>query len=201
MALIAKWTLDGDSTDTAYATWNPVDKNGNITLSGSNLVATCDGTAWFRGVRSVISKSAWKWYWEYTITTWTSGVSVLSVGIGNSSATLTNYVGQDANGWGWYNDGTSSIIRNNASSLETPVAFAQWDIIGIALDMTAGTVAWYRNNTFIYITTGTAITWNLFAMVSCYNLASVTANYGDVAFTYTPPTWFIALRSNTSWSC
>lgn len=185
-----------------YATWNPSDKSANITLSGSNLIATCDGTAWFRWVRSTISQTSGKYYWEYTITTWVGWVSVLSVGIGKSTATLSNYVGQDANWWGWYNDGTSSIIRNNATSLSTPAAFAQGDIIGIALDLTASTVAFYKNNTLIY-TTGATVSGTLFAMVSCYNLASVTANFWP-SLTYSPPAGFNAglytgTTSNGSW--
>lgn len=191
-----------------YATWNPSDKSANITLSGSNLVATCDGTAWFRGVRSTISQASGKHYWEYTITTWTSGVSVMSVGIGTTSATLSNYVGQDNNAWGWYNDWTSSKIRKNAVDLNSPTAFAQGDVIGIALDLTWNTVSFYKNNTLAY--TATSVSGTLFAMVSCYNLASVTANFGASSLTYSPPggynawlytgtadtngSWFMALR-------
>ena len=78
-----------------YATWNPSDKDASVTLSGGNLVASSTSASW-AAVRSTISKSSGKWYWEYTVTAIGNGHTQ---GIGNSSATLANYVGQDANGW------------------------------------------------------------------------------------------------------
>lgn len=172
-----------------YSTWNPSDKNANINLSWWNLVATCNGTVSFNGVRSTVSQSSGKHYWEYTITTWVSGVSVLSVGIGNSSANLSNYVGVDPNWWWWYNDWTTSSIRNNSVNLNSPTAFAQGDIIWIALDLTASTVAFYKNNTLMY-TTAATVSGTILAMVSCYNLSSVTANFWASTMAYTAPSGF-----------
>lgn len=75
-----------------YATWNPADKGANITLSGGNLTATTSAFAW-DAVRTTISKSTGKWYFEMSITANNLGFS----GIGKSTATLASYLGSDAN--------------------------------------------------------------------------------------------------------
>ncbi len=83
-------------------TWNPSDKSTNVTLSNGNLTylktaaATHDGTC-----RATISKATGKWYWEVLIVNIAGGNSESAGGIANSSAPLTNYVGSDANGWGY----------------------------------------------------------------------------------------------------
>lgn len=99
-----------------YATLNPSDKDSAITLSGGNLTMSSATNAW-RSVRATIGKSGGKWYWEVTNTTSSNPYWVR--GIGNSSATLADRVGIDSNGWGWYNDGVSTLKYTN----NTPVAY------------------------------------------------------------------------------
>ena len=159
-----------------YATWNPSDKAGTITLSGGNLI-----TSGSKGVRSTISKNGTgKWYWEVTISNSTSG----QVGIANSSYTLTNYLGQDANGWAY---GASGTIDNNGAALQTGLAtYTTGDIIGVAFDSVAGTLQFYKNN----VSQGSAVTGlsgALFAAVGGNLATNMTANFGASALTYTPP--------------
>lgn len=173
------------SVAVTYATRNPSDKSANITLSWGNLIATNSTAAW-SSVRSTIAKSSGKRYREYTIGAGTDWF----VGIGNSSATLSNYPWWDSNGyWYYYNDG-SKWTANSYSAYWA--SYTTGNIIGVALDMTAGTITMYKNNVSQW-TMYTGLTGNLYAMVGMYGnwaSTSVTANFGATALTYTPPAGF-----------
>jgi hypothetical protein len=168
-----------------YATWNPADKAASITLSGGNLIATLTTTP--AAVRSTIGKSSGKWYWEIKVSV--SHASVVN-GVATSSASLATYCGGDAFGWGYACDGTSynNAIPNNLYG----AAWVNGDIIGVALDMGAGTITFYKNN----ISQGIAysgLTGIVFAMASSNGIATAyTANFGATAFQYTPPPGFNA---------
>ena len=80
-------------------TWNPDDKNANITLSNGDLTATAVGTS-HKSIRATESKSSGKWYWEYTITV--GGTQYH--GIGLSTAALNSYCGSSSYSWGYGSD-------------------------------------------------------------------------------------------------
>jgi len=167
------------STSVTYATWNPADKGAGMTLSGSNLTATVGTPAM---VRSTIGKSSGKWYWEVTRG---SGSSDNVIGIANSSAGLTSYVGSDANGWGYI--GSSGQKTNNASAAAFGASYTTGDIIGVALDMDTGQVTMYKNNTSQGIMY-TGLTGTIYAAFGTGNSGdNVTANFGATALTYSPP--------------
>lgn len=174
-------------TTTGTTTWNPSDKSANITLSGGNLVAT--NTA-LGSVRGTVGKASGKWYWEVTVST----ISVeATVGIGNSSATLTNNPGADVNGWGYISQG-SKTTNNSASAYGA--GYSSGDVIGVALDMDNGTLTFYKNN----VSQGQAfsgITGTIYPMVGEHSGDVFTANFGTTAFTYAIPTGFAALASDT----
>src|SRR3990167_4654872 len=168
-----------------YATWNPSDKGANVTLSNGNLTASFDTSD--NAVRSTISKSSGKWYWELSFD---SGTNADFGGIALSTAALTDYVGADANGYGWW--ASNGWVMNSGAPVATYSTLAAGDIIGIALDLDGGILTMYKNNTAQSATiTGLSGTW--FAAISRRGVAaSITANFGATAFTYTPPTGFNA---------
>ena len=166
-----------------YATLNPSDKASNVTLSNGNLTAATSSSAW--GVaRSTIGKSSGKWYWEYTFT---SGAASFLVGVANSSASLTTYVGGDANGWGYYKGGNK---YNNNTNSAYGATYAQGDVIGVALDMDGGTITMYKNNVS-QGTMYTGLTGTLYAAVS-QDLTgqTITCNFGASLMTYTAPSGY-----------
>ena len=116
------------------------------------------------------------------------------LGISNANAVLNNYVGQDANGWGYYSDGTKF---NNATGSAYGASFTTNDVIGVALDMDAGTLVFYKNNT----SQGTAfssLTGTMFPTVSdgsSSSTANLIANFGQRPFAYTPPAGFKSLNT------
>jgi hypothetical protein len=165
-----------------YATWSPTDKGAACTLSNGNLTVTYGAAS----VRSTISKSSGKWYWEVTSTSAAGG----SRGVGNASASLANYPGFDANAIEYDKNGqtyTSNIGTAYGASFTTSV-------IGHALDVDARTITWYKDGVSqgvkslpTNLTTGA-----IFAMVGKGGTpnAVCTANFGASKFVYPVPAGF-----------
>jgi hypothetical protein len=126
-------------------TWNSADKSGDITLSGSDLIATrATGTASYVGVRSVSSKSSGKYYFEIEVTYVGSGGNE-GFGVANGTASLTNYPGGDLNSIGEFPDNTSSAIYINAGSVGTLGSIASATRIGVAVDLDTDVVGFTLN--------------------------------------------------------
>lgn len=175
-----------------YATWNAADKNANITLSGGNLTASHDAGnagAW-EGVRSTIGKTSGKWYWELTF----AGQPRMSA-VANTSASLTNFFGGDANGWGYYGGDGQKYTGGTGSAYGS--TYVVGDVIGVALNMDAGTVTFYKNG----VSQGQAfsgLTGTIYAGgTTDTSSASFTANFGATAFAQTVPTGFCQGLSDT----
>ena len=167
-----------------YATLNPLDKTSTLTLSGGNLVASTSSAATHTGVRSTISVSSGKWYWEYTITAIGGGCMN---GVSLSSASLVSgqaYPGFDASGWGYQN---SANKYNGAGGAAYGATFTTGDVIGVALDMGTTTITMYKNNAS-QGSMFTNVTGSIFAHVSIQSgTGTITANFGATTMTYTAP--------------
>lgn len=168
------------------ATWNASDKGASVTLSGGDL-STSIGSAATGMVRSTIGKSSGKWYWEVTPT----GGSNSIIGIANSSGNLASLPGSDANGWGYSQSG---VKWHSGSFAGYGAAFTTSDVIGVALDMDAGTLVFYKNN----VSQGTAytgLTGTIYAAVgadTAANVKTASTNFGASALTYSPPSGYNA---------
>ena len=175
----------------APTTWNPADKDGNITLSGSDLIATKVISAGVSGVRSITNKSAGKWYFEITV-----GSGYANLGIGTSSAPLNAELGSDAHSYSFW--GANGRIYHNGLNYAYGSIFTS-GVIGFAIDLDAGKIWWARNG--VWQNSGnpaggtneafSGISGTFYAMFSSYQLnGQVTANFGASAFAYTAPTGF-----------
>lgn len=168
-----------------YAAWDSANKNAAVTLSGGNLTATSASEDC--GVRSTIGVSSGKWYWEVTGVDNDGSGFADSVGIATSTYAFAVAVGADGNGWGYVClSGTTPLKYNNGSTNAYGVTFAKTDVIGIALDLSAGTLTFYKNNA----SQGTAfssLSGTFYAAISmCTNATSRTANFGP-GTVYAPP--------------
>jgi hypothetical protein len=173
-------------------TWNPADRNSNLTLSNGNL--NTQGNLVSGGaVRATSGKSSGKWYWEVWLTAINSNDNA-RIGVGNSSMSLNSRPGDDSNGWG-YQTGTGARV-NNGNYVAYGSALGNGDILGVALDMDAGTLRFYRNG----VDLGVAFTGLTGTIFPAYgydaNNSVFYTNFGAEGFAYTVPSGFSAIGGN-----
>jgi hypothetical protein len=186
-------TLWGTDTGTGgevrgnYCTVNPLDKLSTVTLTNGNLdIATGSG---YGGARGTIAVTSGKWYWEVTPTDITGGAAI---GIWDTSEALANNVGSTAKSWSYWNNGQK---QNNNSNSSYGASYTTNDVIGVALDMDAGTLVFYKNNT----SQGTAfssITGTIapgFGDTAASSSSTLVCNFGARPFSYTAPSGFKSL--------
>lgn len=179
------------STTRTYATWNPADKGGGVNLSNGNLTVSLATTPTDGGsVRSTIGKAAGKWYWEVTV----GGTQSWSLpGVADATASIASnsvYV-FSVGGYGYYTP-TGTKYNNGGSSAYSTGA-SPGDVIGVALDMDAGTLTFYKNG----VSMGAAfsgLAGTFYAAEGNYTLdvTQSTANFGATAFAYSVPSGFNA---------
>jgi hypothetical protein len=185
-----------------FTTWNPADGNGSLQVSANNLVATGIFTGgWVRAYdRHVVITG--KLYWEVTAITWAGSGTYFGLGMKPPSPG-TNA----ANAAGVFNSG--AIWLDASSSGLTLGTRAAGDIIGIAVDFAAQLI-WFRvAPSGNWNGSGTAnpatgvgglsfgtVFGPVYSAYPCVflNTASdaVITNFGDSAFSGTPPSGFNA---------
>lgn len=175
--------------------WNPLDKGAAVTLSNGNLTVTSapSGTGIGAAVRANTGKSSGKWYWEVTLT---DSVNA-SVGVANLSATLDSLENNSGNSWAWGSAGTAKYPGGGAYGS----GFTIGDVIGVALDMTAGTLTFYQNG----VSKGTAATGlsgTLYPIVASRAgfTTNTTANFGATSFAFAAPSGYSALQAASTFT-
>jgi hypothetical protein len=166
-----------------YCTWNPL-HNKSVTLTNGNL----DGSTSSGMVVGTIAVSSGKWYWECTPTDTTVQQLFGIIAVRNTS--LPNYPGGSSDSYGYY--ATNGNKYNNSSSSSYGASYGNGDVIGVALDLDAGTLVFYKNGS----SQGTAYSSlsGTFAPASGDGATNAwTANFGQRAFAYTAPSGFKAL--------
>ena len=167
-----------------YCTLNPlaVKIASAVTLSNGNLDAATvtSGDICY----ATMGMSSGKWYWEVTCI---SGVHM--IGISKDVFPITDW--QTANGLAYYSANGNKYTNGAGSAYGA--TFTTNDVIGLALDMDAGTLVFYKNGT----TQGTAftgITGTYFASVQNAGAnGTMSFNFGQRAFANTAPSGFKAL--------
>ena len=189
-------------------TWDPANKNANITLSGGNLVATSGTlTGFFVPVFSTGSiTTAQKIYWEITVTTIGATAQKFGVGVGNAlSSTGDNFfIGVDTTGIAIYDNGA---VFYNLTQVATYGSFGAGNVVNVAVDFSAGLIWWATNggiwnaNALANAATGTGgqtigVSGNLLPGVTLeYDGTTqdvATADFGATTFAY--PALFAALQ-------
>ena len=182
-----------DTPTNNWCTWNPLSKDGGTTLSNGNLDIS---SANYGNNTATFFVTSGKWYWE--------GVGTGYVGAicGNDGQNFANSIsGTGSNSIGYWNGNGYAYWGSGSTGSGT--TYSSSDVVGIALDMDNGTVKFYKNNTLIHdLTFGSGTIPDLSAGVfPCYNnglvntTQTVVHNFGQRAFSYTPPTGFKALNS------
>ena len=175
-----------------YPTWNPLTAGGLVTFSEANLKALSTSASAPYNIESTIKTSTTgKWYAEVTVA---AGASNPAVGIGNNPSTSNSNTDQFT---AYRTNATYITSGMGASSSGTPATFTTNDVIGIAYDVAAGTLVFYKNGT---LQSGgfTGITVGSYSFIVRKDSASGDGgflNCGQRPFTYTPPSGFVALNT------
>lgn len=178
-----------------YCVLNPLSNpNGPIfTLSNGNLTYSCSASAGNAPKMAVVGSfgmSSGKWYCEATETSTNSCFGINGGLVSGGNANGVNYAFV-------YNGGA---VASAATYSGTTPTYTTNDIIGLALDVGALTLAAYKNGTLLGTFSGLeASIINWFFLQTVASGASATSsvwNFGQRPFSYTPPSGFLPLNTN-----
>jgi len=158
-----------------YATFNPLAKGANVTLSEGNLKYSTSSASGVNGIVSMRISTGMKSYFEFTC----GSVSLYR----NISIGGVTYVGD------------SGSISGGTGGTGTFATWTTGDVIRFACDYNAGTIACYKNATLQTTVTGVTNTseWEINAAQATNTTGEYTANFGQRPFAYTPPSGFNSL--------
>jgi hypothetical protein len=181
-----------DTPTLNYCAFSSIDQVGGTNTITAGLDITTSSGA-ISAALGTIYVSTGKWYWEFTV----NGVAgAPQVGIAKApvGTISTNGPGQSANAYVYASSGSKG---NNNSFTAYGATFTTNDVIGVALDLDAGTIVFYKNN----VSQGTAfsgLTGEFSAIVGDAGAATTISgsiNFGQRAFAYSPPSGFVALNT------
>ena len=193
------------ATAANFAVLNPLDRNVNLLISNANLTCAYSGVA-SALIRGTFGVTSGKWYFEVTPSNIGNGNCVF--GVVNSLASVNNYIGADANGWGFAPQPSGSSYKYSNGTATAYGTANGTGTYAIAIDVDAGKI-WFSDNTGAWIASGspstganasfTTLTGTLFPSVCHYSGTSQNtasdANFGQRPFAYTPPSGFVALNA------
>ena len=177
-----------DENAANFCTMNAL--NGIGTISDGNMTLLSTVANWqSRG--GTVAVSSGKWYWEAHVIT--KG-TYMQIGIVGSDVFFqsTDDIQEWPTGYGYYSVGKKV---HNAANSSYGTTFTTGDLIGVALDLDAGTIEFYKNNASQGVAF-TGISGEFIPAFAVYGGSSkVTANFGQRPFAYTPPTGFLKLNT------
>ena len=175
-----------------YATYNSAGSAPSVTLSNGNLDASHGAFSSTTGAASTFGVSSGKWYWEVTINAISSGAPYIGIVRSDQLYPFTTLFANNSQGYAYRSNGQK---RNNSTDTAYGASYTSGDVIGVALDMDAGTIVFYKNNssqgTAFSSLSGTFIPID--ANGTSGGTYTSTINFGQRAFAYTAPSGFKAL--------
>ena len=193
-----------DTPTNNFPTMNPLNRGvDNPTCTDGNLYF--GGSTDHVNVATLAIPSSGKWYWEYTKTT---GTLLMSGIIGDPEKTYngtSTFLGGQANGYSVYAaNGQTYAAGSNATYMATPststtimIAFdADNRRLYFGADGNWGDGSGNTNQTFANAAIAHTVTAGItYYPAGSFNGGSAFANFGQRAFSYTPPTGYRALNS------
>lgn len=135
-------TANFDSGDLVYSppagftalggTWNPSDKDSTILLSGSDRIATKQTSNSFANVRGNTALTSGRWYWEIVINEASVSTDVC-IGVATSAVALNDPVGNDANGWSYYQNTGQSYHSGSLAAYGG--TYGNGTVVGVAVQI------------------------------------------------------------------
>jgi hypothetical protein len=186
------WTSGTGNGVANYCVLNPLNiptTGSPATISNGNLDAVTPSSG-YGFTTGTIAASSGKWYWEYVAT----AGSNFSLGFGLTTCAKT-YAGDTGSYMYYSNDGKT--YANAGAGVTYGATWTTNDVIGVALDLDAGTATFYKNN----VSQGQAFSglsgtfFPVFSDQSPSASNTFTANFGQRPFSYTPPSGYVALNT------
>jgi hypothetical protein len=177
------------ATTANYATLNPLmfrlSNTPAATLSNGNLTSTHTPSAYGTYVFSTIAGFGAKFYYEAVVSTLIGGVSIgIDGGLGVNSSEAARVVYQNSGG-----------KRVNGTASAYGASYTTGDVIGVAIDLIAGSITFYKNNVSQGVASSAIGTNPYFSYGESDTGNVLNWNFGQQGFTYTPPTGFVALNT------
>ncbi len=167
--------------------WDPAKKGANASIAGSTATSTSYNNG---GIKSVAGVSSGKYYLEVT-----QASQYALYGFGTSAQSVSanpSYPGASPASIGIYGyDGT--FYQNDITTPLFGRALTVSDIVGLALDADAHTLAAYLNGVLKGTATALPVGEVFFSFASGSSYQStIDVNFGETAFAYSPPEGFFA---------
>lgn len=173
---------------TTPCTWNPADKGSGIILSNGNRTASVTAVATARqGVRATTSRNTvGNWQFEVAVGAFT-GTQLPIIGVSDSSAPLTQFLGATNDGWGYYGFSGQTLHNNTSSSYGA--AYTTGDIIGAVYNAATGALSFYKNGVSQGVAFGAGVVGPAFPTVSAGGATTtdtclLTLNAGEFPFSF-----------------
>lgn len=183
-----------DTPTNNFCTWNALTPSSFLTQGSVNITdgaLRVEDVATSYGVfsRGTFSLSSGKWYWEIKTEYVGGGYGAIGIGAENASDGYNSYV--------YTSDGEKATdIYGSGTSYGSP--HSNGDIVGVALDMDAGTIEFYLNG----VSLGEAFSGISGSYVPIVGdgqnttTYSYVANFGQRPFVYIPPTGYKSLSTS-----
>ena len=186
-----------DSPTNNYCTLNGVATGGSI-FSQGNLKATTGTNTNRIAVGTISTPSSGKWYWECTPTSLTGGLGIGVGNLGSYQTTVNTYLGNYAGTYLWYAYGGNGWKDVNGSNSSVGQSFVANDVVGIALDLDAGTLTMYKNGSSqLQVASGLSGQFEpVFSDGSGQYASAFEVNFGQKPFTHTPPNNHLVLNTS-----
>ena len=174
-----------DSPTDNFATFNPLTAMSTITLSEGNLkaVVPSNESGYYSTVYGTTGFSSGKFYWEATTSSSADGF-IIGIDTRNTGASLTSNAIYNSGTYGYRFDNGNKWVNGTQTSFGPSSSVG--DIIGIAIDMDAGTFKVYKNGSLVG-TLATGITGTAIPLFQVWYTVNAHINFGQQPFKYDPP--------------
>lgn len=178
--------------------WSTTDKAATMSTDVCQTTVSHNNSAGTIGsIRGVNFQSTGKYYWEQTVISQALPSDANSlIGFGDSTASLTQYVGQNGNSWGYYHLGGG--VFHNAAAVVTMNTATSGQIVGMAIDIDKQHCWWkvaagnWNNDVTADPATDTRPIF-CGGVVNVYAMTSMSQQKSSViSFDATPPSGFTA---------